>query len=931
LAVPHGSALASNTFEAAPNHQFPTAPELSFLRHRQKITAHAERKLSTNSQDLSACARELRAFLRLEDERLRVADRMGAGGLWIAKARSFVLDVVVGHALQQAIGSADADLALAIVALGGYGRSELAPFSDLDLLFLTSDRAPAEAATVIDQCQHLLWDAGITVSQKCAAVSACMPASRNDPHFQTALVNIRLIAGNAAVYRRLTAAINRERETNGALLLDSIRQERDQRYAKRGTVIYLQEPNVKESAGGLRDFHTALWAAYARSGLRSVEELVAQGLIDPADCQTAVDSYDFLLRVRLHAHWITKRKTDHLSLDLQESIARKMGYDSAGHLLASEKFMRAYYRHARELHHFSDGLFRTSIERPQNLRRWFSPKRPKRIDNLFSLKDGELNFDGAGELFAGKPGLLFRAVSLAQANNAVFSQSLHAAIRQNLSTIDHDFRGSREASRAFLSLLQKPAEVGRALRLMHDVDLLGRYLPEFARVSMLIQHDLYHQFTVDEHTLRAIEELDKLHHQTDRKLARYRTVLDEIEDVSLLYLALLLHDLGKTGGRGHIPRGIRIAERICARLGLDLANRKKVVLLVKHHVLMAHLSQRRDLREPRLVKHLARQGENLDVLNMLFLLTYADLNAVGAGVWSDWKGDLLEELYVRTRAVFTGEAGPPAIADKRDRLKGRVIESLIGTVPISEVERHFALSADRYIDVNTVDDIALHLRLAEQLNNDSLACWWCDRESFATELTICTRDRHGLFADITGALAATGIDILSADVNTREDGMAIDRFMLQQATTHRVIDQHRWNTIESALRAAIDKQHDVASLVERWRTRHAPKPKQPALKSSRVGHFDVWCDNEIAETMTVAEVRAPDEHGLAYKIARVLTEFGLDIVCARIATEKSDALDVFYVTNADGAKLNEMQIEQLTAALTEALGTGARETAIASA
>jgi [protein-PII] uridylyltransferase len=931
LTVPRGSALGSNTFEAAPNQQFPTAPELSFLRHRQKITAHAERKLSTNSQDLSACARELRAFLRLEDERLRVADRMGAGGLWIATARSFLLDVVVGHALRQAIGSADADLALAIVALGGYGRSELAPFSDLDLLFLTSDCAPAEAATVIDQCQHLLWDAGITVSQKCAAVSACVPASRNDPHFQTALVNPRLIAGDTAVYRRLTTALNHERETNGALLLETIRQERDQRYAKRGTVIYLQEPNVKESAGGLRDFHTALWAAYARSGLRSRDELAAHGLIDPAACQSAVDAYDFLLRVRLHAHWLTKRKTDHLSLDLQESIARKMGYDSASHLLASEKFMRDYYRHARELHHFSDGLFRTSIARRQNLRRWFSPKRPKRIDNLFSLKDRELNFDGAGELFAGKPGLLFRAVSLAQANNAVFSQGLSAVIRQNLTAIDHTFRGSTEASRAFLSLLQKPAEVGRALRLMHDMDLLGRYLPEFARVSMLIQHDLYHQFTVDEHTLRAIEELDTLHHKTDRQLAWYRTVLDEIEDVSLLYLALLLHDLGKTGGRGHIPRGIRIAERICARLGLDLASRKKVVLLVKHHVLMAHLSQRRDLREPRLAKHLARQVENLDVLNMLFLLTYADLNAVGAGVWTDWKGDLLEELYVRTRAVFTGEAGPPAIADKRDRLKARVIESLIGTVPISEVERHFALSRDRYIDVNTVDDIALHLRLAGQLTNDSLACWWCDRESFATELTICTRDRHGLFADITGALAATGIDILSADVNTREDGMAIDRFMLQQATTHRVIDQHRWNTIESALRAAIDKQHDVASLVERWRTRHAPKRKTPALKTSRVGHFDVWCDNEIAETMTVVEVRAPDEHGLAYKIARVLTQFGLDIVCARIATEKSDALDVFYVTNADGTKLNDILIEQLTAALTKALGTGARETAIASA
>jgi len=588
--------------------------------------------------------------------------------------------------------------------------------------------------------------------------------------------------------------------------------------------------------------------------------------------------------------------------------------------------MRDYYHHARELHEFSDSLFRSSIERMQGGRRWFLTARRKRIDHLFSLKEGQLHF---GSEFDKKPALLFRAIALAQANEADFSHGLHAAIKQSIAMIDRDFRSSTEAARAFLSLMRRPAEVGRSLRLMHEVGLLGRYLPEFARVSMLIQHDLYHQFTVDEHTLRAIEALDRLHYRTDRKLARFRTVLEQVEDVGLLYLALLLHDIGKTGGRGHIPRGVRLAERICARLGLDQESKKKVVLLVKHHVLMAHLSQRRDLRELRLAEHFAQQLGDLDTLNMLLLLTYADLNAVGPGVWSDWKGDLLEELYVRTRAVFTGEASPPAIADKRDRLKSRVVESLIGRVPISEIERHFALSADRYIEATTTDNIALHLRLIDNLTSDSLACCWRDRENFATELTVCARDRHGLFADITGALAATGIEILSADINTREDGIAIDTFMLQQATTRCAIDRHRWNTIESALRAAIDKRHDLAPLVERWRIRHAPRRKQLVFATNRVGHFKVSCDNEIADVTTVVEVRAPDEHGLAYKIASALTQFGLDIVCARVATEKSDAFDVFYVTNADGTKLNESKIDELNATLTQALATGAGERAIA--
>src|SRR5262249_52863865 len=304
---------------------------------------------------------------------------------------------------------------------------------------------------------------------------------------------------------------------------------------------------------------------------------------------------------------------------------------------------------------------------------------------------------------------------------------------------------------------------------------------------MLIQHDLYHHYTVDEHTLRAIEALDDLYSNRETKLPSLRAALEEIEDARLLYLALLLHDFGKGGGRGHIPRGARIAERICARLGLDANQNTKVIKLVKHHVLMAHLSQRRDLREPRLTRQLASQVASLDVLNMLFVLTYADLNGVGPGVWSDWKGTLLEELYTRTRAVFTGES--LSIPGHVQKIKQRVIERMAGTSSISDIERHFALSAARYLEAIDVEDIQSHLELVKQLETASFACRWRDRGDFATQLTICSRDRHGLFADLAGTLAASGIDILSAEVNTREDGIAIDSFVLQQATTHRSIDR----------------------------------------------------------------------------------------------------------------------------------------------
>jgi [protein-PII] uridylyltransferase len=325
----------------------------------------------------------------------------------------------------------------------------------------------------------------------------------------------------------------------------------------------------------------------------------------------------------------------------------------------------------------------------------------------------------------------------------------------------------------------------------------------------------------------------------------FRAVLDQVEDIGLLYLALLLHDLGKAGGRGHIPRGTRIAEHICTRLGLDDQSRDKVVVLVRLHVAMAQLSQRRNLSEPRLAEQFAQQVGDLDVLNMLFLLTYADLNGVGPAVWSDWKGDLLEDLYQRARAVLTGETNAPSARRKQDRLKTRVIVALADRIPISEIERHFALSASRYTDETQAEDVELHLDLVRKLETGPFACHWRDREEFATELTICAADRHGLFADIAGALAATGIEILSADVNTREDGIALDTFILRQATTQRAIDRHRWAKIERALRGAVNNEHNVAALVERWRARHAPRRTRTGFTSNRVGQLKVVCDNEL--------------------------------------------------------------------------------------
>jgi len=553
-------------------------------------------------------------------------------------------------------------------------------------------------------------------------------------------------------------------------------------------------------------------------------------------------------------------------------------------------------------------------------RRW-SRKLLRTPTEPLSISDGRLQLEGEAELFTGSPMLFFDAFAVAQAAGVPFSQPLREAMRQSLPAVDHNFRVSSEAAQAFLKLLGRRGRGGFALRLMHEVGFLVRFVPEFGRVSLLIQHDLYHHYTVDEHTIKAVEALDELHISQDKQRAHLRLIFDEIEDTSLLYLSLLLHDIGKGRGRGHIPRGAKIAQRVCKRLGLGEQQAAKVVLMVWQHVAMAQLAQRRDLNEPQVILEFVTQLGTLDALNLLLLLTYADLNAVAPGVWSEWKSTMLWELYRRSRALLAGGEAPPDESEKRARFKEQVANLLKDLLPASEVERHVALLPDRYVRVTRPQAAAMHLQLIKELMSDTFARRWERHGRESTELTVCTRDRHGLCGDIAGTLASHGIEILSAELNTREDGVALDVFMLREAATHHAIDVHRYPAIDRALRKAIAGESDIAALVERWRIKNAPRNRTAINHGHQRNLPQVAGDNEASQASTLIEVRAIDEPGLVYKIASALASLGLDIVCAKIATEKSDALDVFYVTDGDGLKLSPMILQSVKLRLAELLST----------
>ncbi len=531
------------------------------------------------------------------------------------------------------------------------------------------------------------------------------------------------------------------------------------------------------------------------------------------------------------------------------------------------------------------------------------------------------------------PMRMMEIFSLAQSEGVDLSDELKVAIRGSLRFINRSFRASRDAGAAFIDILRRRGRVAAALRMMHDTGFLGRFLPEFGRITFLVQHDLYHKYTIDEHTLKAVEALDRTiaGEAKDFFLAeasRFGKVMAAIPDVAPLYMGLILHDIGKGRGSGHVQRGVAVAERVCKRLGFDPEGERDAIFLVRHHLLMSHLSQRRDLTEERLIEEFVSTVGDMKRLRMLLLLTYGDMSGVGPGVWNDWKGALLWELYDRARSYMTG--GKSTGRNRAASLKERVTRELADEFLPSEVERHFALLPERYMRATSAEQIKRHVRLISHKGDDSFAAEWRTEEKMrCTDLTICTRDSEGLFARLAGTLTASGMNILSADLYTREDGIVIDTFKTSQIGTHLPVREEMWPRIEKNLRAAIEGRYDVAAAVasRRAKTVFSTGNRAAGIRARRNAARPVEClapstvrfDAEASATATVIEVRADDEPGLAYRIASAMSSLGLNITFAKIATEKGHALDIFYVTDSTGQKLAATETIRIERALLEAL------------
>ncbi|OGL02357.1 MAG: [protein-PII] uridylyltransferase [Candidatus Rokubacteria bacterium RIFCSPHIGHO2_12_FULL_73_22] len=848
---------------------------------------------------------------------LKVRHAEGASGQESVRAHARLIDdVVLALTRLLAADGARAGLVptpLAVMALGGYGRGELNLQSDVDLMVIYEGELSPYVQRAMQELLYTLWDLGLQVGHSLRSLDDCVAMARTDFSSRTSMQEARFLAGDRRLFARFQRVLreNVYRRDFGKFLETTL-TERDQRYRKFGASPYIGEPNVKESAGGLRDMHTAMWLGAAKFGARTLRELADKGLITPREQAAADAALTFLWRVRNELHFFSGHKNDVLGRDLQPRIAKNLGYENDETSLGVERFMHDYYLHARVIHRVSRRLIARCQE---TLSRRGSAERRQRQQ---ALADGLVFFDGALHLADRDPRRLREdATRLMKVFwhlhrlGCELSLDLERAVEDALHLVDDGFRRSPLVRDLFLDVCRNWGRVAQTFSEMHEIGLLGRYLPEFGALTCLVQYDVYHRFSADQHSLFAVEHLEALAPGQSAESEGAALVFNEVEKPELLMLGMLLHDIGKAQGHGHVAKGIPLVRALTARMGLDPADAGAVEFLVAHHLTMSHVAQRRDIDDPKTVADFAATAGDPQRLRMLYLLTYADMRAVGPGVLTPWQARILHELYARALARLTGGR---VARPNRTQLVGRLHAAVGEDLELQAVKAHLAMVTDRYLASTSVQRMAEHLRMLRRLAGASVVTELFHHPDLgSSDLVVVTRDVPGLFALIAGTLAAHGVNIISAQIHTRADGIAIDTFQVNDPLGETLTSKARWTRLLDALRAVLTGEERVETLLERRRA----AGRAPA---SAAGPPKIALDNQLSDAATVLEVKCPDRLGLLYLITRTLSALGLDIASARIATEIDQAFDTFYVHDRQGRKLEDPEtLARVREALAEAL------------
>jgi [protein-PII] uridylyltransferase len=847
----------------------------------------------------------------LDEARTRARGHRGAAACAVI---CDALDEIVRTLYHTVAGEAPG---VALVATGTWGRHDACPYSDVDLLVLTP-AAPDDAARAFaEKLLYPLWDVGLEVGHAVRSVPEALALAGSDLATATSLLDARPLAGDGKLAgelaRALPGVLARRGDAND--FVNRLIAEKKSRHAKFGDTLFLLEPNLKHGQGALRDLATGLWAARARWRVRDFAELLPLGQATARQVATLTAARDFLLGVRCALHLAARRRQDQLTFELQEAIAPELypdvraptGEVRAAVAPAVEELMRRYYLHARGVVAETDRLLERALVPPQR------PPKLLKIDPSFTSFNGQLSVSDP-QIFRDRPSEMLRLFVVALERGLPVYGHTKELVAERVSTDATRLAKDPDAHRWFLSLLVDARDQRNPslLEEMHELGLLSAVMPEFAPCTGRVQHDLYHVYTVDQHQLYAVALLKRL---ARGELAReVAEAFGGLTALAPVFLGTLLHDVGKPLGKGHSEKGARLAVTIARRLGLGPDAAQRVEFLVRHHLLMSHLSQRRDLDDVTLIEKFARVVKDDDTLRELYLLTYCDTAMTAPGNLTDWKAQLLRALYERTRAYL--RRGPDlAGADRSQRVlrRRRRVAEMLGEPP-EEVGEWLDGMPDRYVAVLTPRAILGHLRLARRLLDDETRpvafAVHVARKLGVSEVLLVAADRPGLLARVAGVFLASRIDFVGAQIFSRP-GLALDVFLVRDRAGRPIpASDPRWQRVEDDLSRVLRGEEPVAALIERRRERGGlARRVTPHVPT------EIELDNEVSDEFTVIDVFTHDRPGVLYAITHTLTELGLDISFSRVATEAERVADVFYVDRVEDPAEQQRIAARLRAAL----------------